>query len=237
VGGGGLPAPVAAAGGGPAGCRGADRAGAAEADGPCPGRGPYLRQIRPDRRAGGGAGGAARAGLPTARLDGPERELWLLADHREDLVAERTRAINRLRWHLHELDPGWDPRPRSLTGRKNLAAVAARLASLDGMVPRIAADLADRISPDQQAQALGAVAKALGRAGKHEQAATVARSIADPDRQAQVLAAVACALAARGDARQARRVASTACAIGRWTTVLRPVLSREPPAVRVLTDL
>jgi transposase len=44
-------------------------------------------------------------GLPAARLDGPARELRLLVDHRDDLVAERTRAINRLRWHLHELDP------------------------------------------------------------------------------------------------------------------------------------
>jgi transposase len=31
--------------------------------------------------------------LPVARLDGPERELRLLVDHREDLVAERTRAV------------------------------------------------------------------------------------------------------------------------------------------------
>jgi hypothetical protein len=30
----------------------------------------------------------------------------LLVDHREDLVAERTRIISRLRWHLHELDLG-----------------------------------------------------------------------------------------------------------------------------------
>ena len=47
--------------------------------------------------------------LPVARLDGEERELRLLVDHREDLVCERTRAINRLRWHLHELDPALDP--------------------------------------------------------------------------------------------------------------------------------
>jgi transposase len=44
--------------------------------------------------------------LPVASLDGPEREVRLLVDHREDLVAERTRAVSRLRWHLHELDPG-----------------------------------------------------------------------------------------------------------------------------------
>ena len=85
-------------------------------------------------------------GLPAARLDGPERELRLLVDHREDLVAERTRGINRLRWHLHELDPSWDPRPRSLTSGKNITAVAARLAGTEGLVARIAADLAVRIA-------------------------------------------------------------------------------------------
>ena len=47
--------------------------------------------------------------LPVAHLDGPEREVRLLVDHREDLVGERTRIICRLRWHLHELDPGWEP--------------------------------------------------------------------------------------------------------------------------------
>src|SRR5499427_7320573 len=80
-------------------------------------------------------------GLPTARLDGPERDMRLLVDHREDLVAERTRMINRLRWHLHELDPGWDPKPRSLRSRKNVAAAAARLAGMDSLVARIATDL------------------------------------------------------------------------------------------------
>jgi transposase len=69
-----------------------------------------------------------------------------LADHREDLVAGRTRAINRLRWHLHELDPSWDPRPRSLSRRTALATVAARLAGMDGLVAAIAADLAARIA-------------------------------------------------------------------------------------------
>lgn len=83
--------------------------------------------------------------LPVARLDGPERELRLLADHRDDLVAERTRAISRLRWHLHELDPGWDPGPRTLTRRKTITAAAARLAGMDGLVARLAADLAARI--------------------------------------------------------------------------------------------
>jgi transposase len=45
--------------------------------------------------------------LSIARLDGVEREIRVLVDHREDLVAERTRIIARLPWHLHEIDPGW----------------------------------------------------------------------------------------------------------------------------------
>jgi transposase len=44
-------------------------------------------------------------GLPRAFLAGPEREIKLLLDHRDDLVAERTRFQSRLRWHLHDLDP------------------------------------------------------------------------------------------------------------------------------------
>ena len=85
-------------------------------------------------------------GLPCAQLDGPERELRLLVDHREDLVGERTRTVNRLRWHLHELDPDWDPAPRTLTRRKTIIAVTARLAAFDGLVARLAADLTARIA-------------------------------------------------------------------------------------------
>lgn len=43
--------------------------------------------------------------LPSASLQGPEREVKLLLDHREDLVAERTRTQNRLRWLLHDRWP------------------------------------------------------------------------------------------------------------------------------------
>jgi len=52
----------------------------------------------------------ARAALQEPLLDGPRpgeetlRELKLLVDHRDDLVAERRRCQQRLRWHLHELD-------------------------------------------------------------------------------------------------------------------------------------
>jgi transposase len=64
--------------------------------------------------------------LPVARLDGVERELRLLVDHREDLVAERTRIISRLRWHLHELDPGWTA-PAKIERTSAFDAVAAHL--------------------------------------------------------------------------------------------------------------
>jgi transposase len=43
--------------------------------------------------------------FPAAHLDERSMEIRLLADHRDDLVAERTRAQNRLRWHLLELCP------------------------------------------------------------------------------------------------------------------------------------
>jgi transposase len=83
--------------------------------------------------------------LPVACLDGQTREVRLLVDHREDLVGERTRQINRLRWHLHELDPGWDPVERSLTRFKQLDAISRRVASMDGTVARLAGELAASI--------------------------------------------------------------------------------------------
>ena len=54
-----------------------------------------------------------RAALREPRLSRPRpdeqpfRELKLLVDHREDLVDERRRAQQRLRWHLHQLDPSF----------------------------------------------------------------------------------------------------------------------------------
>jgi transposase len=82
--------------------------------------------------------------LPTARLEGPERELRLLVDHREDLVAERVRIMARLRWHLHELDPSWEPAPRSLDRAKTWTIIEARLAGVEGLVARLARNLIGR---------------------------------------------------------------------------------------------
>lgn len=82
--------------------------------------------------------------LPVARLDGPERTVRLLVDHREDLVAERTRIISRLRWHLHEIDPGWEPTARSLDRPRAVNQTAARLEGITGIVARLARELLER---------------------------------------------------------------------------------------------
>ena len=82
--------------------------------------------------------------LPVAHLDGPDRDLRLLVDHREDLLAERTRAVNRLRWHLHELDADWDPPARSLDRASNLDRISGRLADMSGTVTRLAAAIVER---------------------------------------------------------------------------------------------
>lgn len=65
--------------------------------------------------------------LPEARLAGPEREIRLLVDHREDLVREATRDINRLRWILHDLDPELEPPARAFRSERTLKRLGERL--------------------------------------------------------------------------------------------------------------
>lgn len=81
--------------------------------------------------------------LPAARLEGPELDLHLLLSHREDLVGERTRAQQRLRWHLHALDPDLAAPARSLGHAVWLDHLAWRLGAMQGMRARIAAELVD----------------------------------------------------------------------------------------------
>ena len=71
--------------------------------------------------------------LPAAGHDPASWEVKLLVDHREHLVAERTRTINRLRWHLHQLDPDLEHAARSLPG-PDLERVTAWLASVPASV-------------------------------------------------------------------------------------------------------
>jgi len=82
--------------------------------------------------------------LPVASLDGPDREVRLLVDHREDLVGERTRHEQRLRWFLVELAVA-EPAPRSLGRAVVQATLAATLAGRTDPVARFARDLLARI--------------------------------------------------------------------------------------------
>jgi len=76
--------------------------------------------------------------LPVTRLDESSRRIGLLVDHRDDLVGERSRRTNRLRWHLHERDSSWDPKPKCLSVRKYIRATQGRLAGHTGLVAEIA---------------------------------------------------------------------------------------------------
>jgi transposase len=83
--------------------------------------------------------------LPVAAHDEASRELKLLVDRRDDLVGERTRMINRFRWHLHELDPALDPSPRSLDRASTRSHLIEQLARFNGIVAEMARDVLDDI--------------------------------------------------------------------------------------------
>jgi transposase len=70
--------------------------------------------------------------FPAAVLDEDALEIRLLHDHRASLVAERSRQINRLRWHLVALCPELEAElpARSLRHEPHIAKVTRRLARL-----------------------------------------------------------------------------------------------------------
>jgi transposase len=103
--------------------------------------------------------------LPAARLDGPAREVKLLSNYRRNLVTERTILVNRLRWDLHELDPGLQVPSCGLHRYCVLNDLAAQLAAFDGVAGRIAAELiAGCQKLTAEVNALGAELRALVRA-------------------------------------------------------------------------
>lgn len=91
--------------------------------------------------------------LPVAAHDEASRELKLLVDRREDLVGERTRMVNRLRWHLHRIAPGdpvADPPAQSLNRAKTRQQLADWLVDQSGIDARLARDILadiDRVTP------------------------------------------------------------------------------------------
>ena len=85
--------------------------------------------------------------FPAAYLDERAMEIRLLSDHRQDLVAERTRAQNRLRWHLVALCPELE---RSL--KRGSLEQTRVLEKIDRRLRRIPACARVRVAREQVAQ-------------------------------------------------------------------------------------
>ena len=115
--------------------------------------------MAPERRSGRARGksdpidalAVARAALREPRLSRPRpdeqlyRDLKLLVDHRDDLVDERRRAQQRLRWHLHQLDPSFAVPARRLDRPAQLDRVGRWLARRQPEVQvRVARELVAR---------------------------------------------------------------------------------------------
>ena len=85
--------------------------------------------------------------FPAAYLDERAMEIRLLFDHREDLVHERTRIQNRLRWHLLELCPELEAQlpPRALSQPRQLER-------LDRRLRRLTPSVRQRIAREELAQ-------------------------------------------------------------------------------------
>src|SRR5512132_996449 len=148
--------------------------------------------MAPERRAGRARGksdpidalAVARAALREPRLDHPRpgeaalRELKLLVDHRDDLVDERRRAQQRLRWQLHDLDPELTVPPGALDGRcrsltRSILELdrelqtrseqrAPRLLALPGCGPLSAAKLLGELGPIERFETDAQLARHAG---------------------------------------------------------------------------
>ena len=70
--------------------------------------------------------------FPVAYLNESAMEIRLLVEHRNDLVAQRTRTVNRLRWHLLELRPELEAslRRKALNQPRTLDSVERQLRTL-----------------------------------------------------------------------------------------------------------
>ncbi len=113
----------------------------------------------PERRAGRARGKSdpidalaiARAALREPDLSRPRpdervyREIKLLVDHRDNLVDQRRRTQQRLRWHLHALDPTFVVPLRMLSRSSHLERVSRWLARQEQELQvQLARELASR---------------------------------------------------------------------------------------------
>jgi transposase len=99
-------------------------------------------------------------GLPIASHDEVSRELKLLVDRREVLVAQRTATINRLLWRVHELDPEHAPKARSLDLAKHCGILGDWLNTQTGIVAELARDELADIT--RLTETINALAKRIG---------------------------------------------------------------------------
>ena len=120
--------------------------------------------MAPERRTGRVRGksdpidalAVARAALREPRLSRPRpdeerlRELKLLVDHRDDLVDERRRAQQRLRWHLHQLDPTFAVPAGRSTARSGSSGSAAGSPGRSRVQVRLARELVALPLPQPQ---------------------------------------------------------------------------------------
>jgi transposase len=70
--------------------------------------------------------------LPVAPLDEHALEIRQLLDHRDRLVSQRTALSNDLRWHMHDLDPGFQVPRRRLATPSWQERTARKLSRLGG---------------------------------------------------------------------------------------------------------
>lgn len=98
--------------------------------------------------------------LPVASHDEVSRELKLLVDRREVLVAARTATINRLLWRVHELDPERAPKARSLDLAKHRGLLGDWLDTQTGIVAELARDELADIT--RLTETINALAKRIG---------------------------------------------------------------------------
>ena len=85
--------------------------------------------------------------FPVAYLNEQAMEIRLLCDHRNDLIAERTRTVNRLRWHLLTLCPELE---RSL--KRGALNSARELDRVDRRLRKLSAGARVRIAHEQVSQ-------------------------------------------------------------------------------------
>ena len=92
--------------------------------------------------------------------DEVSRELKLLVDQCEVLVAQRTATINRLRWRVHELDPERAPKAASLDLAKHRRLLGQWLNTQPVLVAELAREELADIT--RLTEAINALAKRIG---------------------------------------------------------------------------